>query len=62
MLLVMFGVGVAHLTWMVALTGIMLFEKTNRWGRAIAPFIGGALLAFGFLTLVLPAELSIPMH
>jgi predicted metal-binding membrane protein len=62
LMLVMFGVGVAHLTWMVALTGIMLFEKTSRWGKAIAPFIGVVLLASGLLTLVLPPELSIPLH
>ncbi|WP_199318755.1 DUF2182 domain-containing protein [Leptolyngbya sp. FACHB-541] len=62
LMLVMFGVGVAHLTWMVALTGIMLFEKTTRWGKAIAPFVGIALLASALLALVLPSGLSIPLH
>ena len=62
LMLVMFGVGVAHLTWMVALTGIMLFEKTTHWGRAIAPLIGVALLAAGLLVLFQPSRLPLPLH
>lgn len=62
LMLTMFAVGVGSLTWMAALTGVMLIEKTARRGRRLVPLIGAALLIWGALVLSqpewLPAALS----
>ncbi|MBA2518039.1 MAG: DUF2182 domain-containing protein [Chloroflexia bacterium] len=62
LMLTMFAVGVGSLTWMAALTGVMLIEKTSRQGRRLVPLVGGALLLWGALILLhpdwLPAALS----
>jgi predicted metal-binding membrane protein len=55
LMLVGFAAGVANLWWMVALTALMVFEKTGRGGeRGVGP-IGAGLLILGGLTLVTPA-------
>ena len=54
-MLVGFAAGVANLWWMVALTALMVFEKTARGGeRGVIP-IGAGLIILGGLTLVSPA-------
>ena len=47
--LVMFGVGVGGLAWMMALTGVMVVEKTSRQGRRLVPIVGTTLLVWGGL-------------
>lgn len=54
LMLVMFAAGVAVLWWMAALTAVMVYEKTGRYGSAVRPVIGLALLALGALTLAGP--------
>jgi predicted metal-binding membrane protein len=44
LMLVMFAAGVAMLWWMAALTAVMVYEKTGRYGRAVTPLVGIALL------------------
>ncbi len=47
LMLVTFATGVGSLTWMLALTAVMVAEKTTRWGpRLVAP-VGVALLLAG---------------
>jgi len=45
LMLVMFSVGVAHLTGMLILTAVMAIEKTSTWGRPLVPLVGAALLS-----------------
>lgn len=45
LMLVMFAAGVAMLWWMAALTAVMVYEKTGRYGRQVTPLVGVALLA-----------------
>jgi predicted metal-binding membrane protein len=45
LMLVMFAAGVAVLWWMAALTAVMVYEKTGRYGRQVTPLVGVALLA-----------------
>ena len=55
LMLVGFAAGVANLWWMVALTALMVFEKTGRGGeRGVVP-IGAGLIALGVVTLAAPA-------
>ena len=55
LMLVGFAAGVANLWWMVALTAVMVFEKTGRGGsRAVKP-IGVGLIGLGLLVLFVPA-------
>jgi predicted metal-binding membrane protein len=54
LMLVMFAVGVAHLTGMLILTAVMAIEKTSTWGRPLVPLVGTALLVWGGWTLVSP--------
>ena len=54
LMLVMFSVGVAHLTGMLILTAVMAIEKTSTWGRPLVPLVGAALLVWGGLTLLSP--------
>ena len=52
LMLVMFGVGVGSLPWMLALTGVMVVEKTSRHGRRLVPIVGTTLLVWGGLLVV----------
>jgi predicted metal-binding membrane protein len=52
LMLAMFAVGVGSLIWMVALTGIMLFEKTSRHGRRLVPIVGVVFVVWGALVLL----------
>jgi predicted metal-binding membrane protein len=52
LMLVMFAVGVGNLAWMAGLTGVMLVEKTARWGRRLVPAVGTALVTGGILVLL----------
>jgi predicted metal-binding membrane protein len=55
LMLVGFAAGVANLWWMVALTAVMVFEKTGPSGdRAVKP-IGLGLIGLGLLVLFVPA-------
>jgi len=55
LMLLMFAVGVGSLAWMAALTGVMLVEKTSRYGRRLVPIVGVALLVWGGLILLRPS-------
>jgi predicted metal-binding membrane protein len=44
LMLVMFAAGVAVLWWMAALTAVMVYEKTGRYGHRVTPLVGIALL------------------
>src|SRR5262249_34900305 len=57
LMLVMFAVGAGSLAWMAALAGVMLVEKTQRWGRPLVPFVGAALVLWGLLVLLQPGWL-----
>ncbi|MGH2417144.1 MAG: DUF2182 domain-containing protein [Candidatus Limnocylindria bacterium] len=52
LMLVMFAVGVGSLPWMAALTGVMLVEKTSRFGRRLVPVVGVVLVTWGALILL----------
>ena len=54
LMLVMFAVGVGSLAWMAALTGVMLVEKTSRYGRRLVPIVGAVLLVWGALVVLRP--------
>ncbi len=60
LMLTMFAVGVGSLAWMSVLTGVMLIEKTARWGRRLVPLVGVALLAWGAIVLLQPGWLPLP--
>ncbi len=51
LMLVMFGVGVGSLVWLTVLTGVMVLEKTTRWGHTLTPYVGVALILLGLLVL-----------
>jgi predicted metal-binding membrane protein len=54
LMLLMFGVGVGSLAWMLALTAVMVAEKTTRWGRHVVQPVGmvliGLAVAYGLAT------------
>ncbi|MBD2448938.1 DUF2182 domain-containing protein [Nostoc sp. FACHB-152] len=54
LMLVMFTVGVGHLSLMLGLTGVMVIEKTSRWSDLLVKFVGIGLLVWGSLTLAHP--------
>lgn len=58
LMLLTFAAGVANLWWMAALTALMVYEKTGRYGARVTPVAGIALLALGALVLVRP-ELAV---
>lgn len=58
LMLLMFAVGVGSLAWMAALTGVMLVEKTSRFGRRLVPMVGIVLMACGCLILLRPATVA----
>jgi predicted metal-binding membrane protein len=47
LMLVMFGTGVGSLVWMLALTAVMVVEKTTRWGGRLVVPVGIALMSAG---------------
>jgi predicted metal-binding membrane protein len=49
LMLVMFGVGVGSVTWMAALAGVMLIEKTAPKGKLLSPVVGVAMLALAVI-------------
>jgi predicted metal-binding membrane protein len=59
-MLVMFVAGVAMLWWMAALTAVMVYEKTGRYGRELTPLAGVALLALAAVALVHPPWFPTP--
>ena len=58
LMLLMFAVGVGSLAWMAALTGVMLVEKTSRYGRRLVPIVGVVLMAWGALILLRPGAVA----
>jgi predicted metal-binding membrane protein len=58
LMLVMFATGVGSLAWMLALTAVMVLEKTSRWGARLVVPVGIALLVAG---LVIAAPALIPI-
>ena len=46
LMLLMFAEGFANLWWMVALTTLMVYEATGRYGQRAAPAVGVLLLVF----------------
>jgi predicted metal-binding membrane protein len=44
LMLLLFGTGVASLVWMLVLTGVMVAEKTTRWGARLSAPVGVTLL------------------
>lgn len=57
LMLVMFGIGAGSLVSMVALTGVMVIEKTAPFGQRLSPVIGIILLGLAALWLAHPAWL-----
>jgi predicted metal-binding membrane protein len=51
LMLTMFAVGMGNMVWMTALAGVMLIEKTTRYGRRLATPIGGLLIVSGALVM-----------
>jgi predicted metal-binding membrane protein len=47
LMLLMFATGVGSLVWMLALTAVMVIEKTSRWGARLVAPVGAALLVAG---------------
>jgi predicted metal-binding membrane protein len=47
LMLLMFATGVGSLAWMLGLTGVMVAEKTTRWGARLVVPIGVVLLLAG---------------
>lgn len=58
LMLLMFAVGVGSIAWMAALTGVMLVEKTSRFGRRLVPVVGIILMAWGGLILLRPSAVA----
>jgi predicted metal-binding membrane protein len=54
LMLVMFAAGAAMLWWMAALTAVMIYEKTGRYGRELTPLVGVLLLALGAIAFAHP--------
>ncbi|HZK52255.1 MAG TPA: DUF2182 domain-containing protein, partial [Actinomycetota bacterium] len=44
LMLLMFAVGVANLTWMAVLTALMVYEKTGRLGEWVSRYAGTTFL------------------
>ena len=52
----MFGTGVGSLLWMLALTGVMIVEKTAPYGARLVAPLGGALVLAGVAVTVWPSR------
>lgn len=60
LMLVMFAAGAANIGWMVALTGVMVYEALGRHGQALSRLVGLGLLSLALLAVTrqgLPAWL-----
>jgi predicted metal-binding membrane protein len=55
LMLTMFAVGMGSIVWMTALAGLMLVEKTTRYGKRLSGPTGGLLIAWGALVIISPA-------
>lgn len=63
LMLVMFVAGVAMLWWMAALTAVMVYEKTGRYGRELTPLVGVTLLALAAVAFAHPPWFpTLPAH
>ena len=60
LMLVMFAAGVAVLWWMAALTAVMVYEKTGRYGSALTPVVGVALLGLAAVAYAHPPWFPTP--
>jgi predicted metal-binding membrane protein len=49
LMLLMFATGVGSLLWMLALTAVMVAEKTTRWGARLVVPVGVALVVSGLV-------------
>ncbi|NET11121.1 MAG: hypothetical protein F6K16_41845 [Symploca sp. SIO2B6] len=47
LMLVMVAAQMCSISWMLGLTGIMLLEKSSRFGRAISPWVGATFIGLG---------------
>ncbi|MGP6157396.1 MAG: DUF2182 domain-containing protein [Vulcanimicrobiaceae bacterium] len=56
-MLVMFGVGVAHLDWMGVLALIVLVEKTASLGERLVRPLGAAFIALALVALLRPGSM-----
>jgi predicted metal-binding membrane protein len=54
LMLTMFAIGMGSLVWMTALAGIMLIEKTSRYGARLAHPLGVILVLWGVVVIVNP--------
>jgi len=54
LMLVMFATGVGSLAWMIGLSGVMLAEKTGRYGDQLVPAVALGMLGAG-VAMALPA-------
>ena len=54
LMLTMFAVGMGSLAWMTSLAGVMVIEKTTRYGNRLARPLGAALIIWGTLVLLNP--------
>jgi predicted metal-binding membrane protein len=52
LMLIMFGAGLSSLLWMLALTGVMVVEKTVPYGARLVAPLGGALVLAGVVVTV----------
>ena len=55
LMLTMFAIGMGSLVWMTALAGLMLIEKTSRYGARLAHPLGIALIVWGLVVMADPA-------
>ena len=61
LMLVMFAAGVAVLWWMAALTAVMVYEKTGRYGHRVTPLVGIALLGLAAIAYAHPPWFPSPI-
>lgn len=54
LMIVTFAAGFANLWWMAALTAVMVYEKTGRYGGQLVPVVGTLLLGLGLLMIAHP--------
>jgi predicted metal-binding membrane protein len=52
LMLLMFAVGVANLTWMAVLTALMVYEKTGRLGEWVSRYAGATFLVMAVVVWV----------
>jgi predicted metal-binding membrane protein len=60
LMFVMFVAGVAMLWWMAALTAVMVYEKTGRYGRELTPLVGVMLLVLAAVAFTHPSWFPTP--